>query len=207
MGVMKLTVLTMAALLLAGISWSGAHRRSSAELKTATFAAGCFWGVQAAFDHVPGVVSTEAGYTGGSDKHPSHASVAAGHSGHVEAVRVTYDPAKVSYGELLDAFWSCHNPTVDLSTGRSEGPGRSMIFVSDSLQDRLARRSLDELTDAEQYDAPIMTRIVPAATFYPAEAEHQHFADRNGATARCAAPGPTIHTEVASCARRIRTGY
>jgi peptide-methionine (S)-S-oxide reductase len=203
---MKLIVLALMTLMFAGFTWREAtHPSAKPELKTATFAAGCFWGVQASFDRVPGVVSTEAGYTGGSDSHPTHASVATAQTGHVEAVRVTYDASKISYAELLDAFWSCHNPTVDLSTGPGEGPGRSMIFVSDPLQDRIARQSFDEVSDSRRFNAPIMTRIVPAAPFYPAEAEHQHFADRNGATTRCALPGPPVYTQLAASAKRLRT--
>jgi len=200
---MKLTVLAMIALMLSGMTWQVTHRPAKQELRTAIFSAGCFWGVQATFDRVPGVVTTEVGYTGGTDTHPTHASVAAGHSGHVEAVRVTYDPAKISYAELLDFFWTCHNPTIDLSISPGEGPGRSMIFVSNPMQTQIARQSFDELTDDGVYEAPIMTRIVTASTFYPAEAEHQHFADRNGG-APCAVPGPTVHTHLAACARRIR---
>jgi peptide-methionine (S)-S-oxide reductase len=205
---MKIVALVLALVLTGGLMLQSARaHRPKPELKTATFAGGCFWGVQAAFDRVPGIVSTEAGYTGGTDMHPTHMSVAIGDSGDVEAVRVTYDARQVSYAELLDVFWSCHDPTLDLSTGPNEGPGRSMIFVNDPLQDRLAHRSLDEVNASAVYPARIATQIVPAKAFYRAEAEHQHFADRNGAAVRCETPGPAIHTQVAACARHIRMGY
>jgi peptide-methionine (S)-S-oxide reductase len=199
---MKLAALALLAMALAGSTLQVSRHCGNRELKTAIFAAGCFWGVQATFDHVVGVVSTEAGYTGGTDPHPTHTSIAAGHSGHVEAVRITYDPTQISYAELLDIFWACHNPTIDLSTGPGEGPGRSMIFVRDGIQDRIARQSLAELTASGRFGAPIVTQIAPVSAFYPAESEHQHYADLHGT--RCAVHGDAVHTRLAADARQLR---
>ena len=203
MRMMRAILIGFVGFTLATVAWHFTPRHRQGERQTAIFAAGCFWGVQGTFDRIPGVVGTEAGYTGGFDPHPTHASVSAGRGGHVEAVRVTYDPTKISYAELLDIFWSCHNPTIDLSTGPGEGAARSMIFTVDGIQDRLARQSVAELSESRRFAAPIVTQIVPATRFYPAESEHQHFSELHGT--RCTVPGAAIHTKLAADARRRRT--
>jgi peptide-methionine (S)-S-oxide reductase len=148
-------------------------------LEVAIFAAGCFWGVEDLFRSVPGVVDVVSGYTGGSVVSPTYEQVCSGSTGHAEAVLVTYDAAKVSYEQLLDEFWRHHDPT----TANRQGPDvgiqyRSAVFVGDSTQERLARESLSAAQ--ERFGRPIVTEVVPAATFWPAEAYHQRYVERTG---------------------------
>ena len=119
--------------------------QTAGPLQHATFAAGCFWSVEAAFRRTHGVVATAVGYTGGhTDDHPTYYEVGLGHTGHAEAVEVTYDPRQISYAELLDVFWSCHDPTID----RTEGPHASTIFFHDAAQEATARASLEEVAES-----------------------------------------------------------
>ena len=168
-------------------------------LETATFAAGCFWGVEAAFRKVPGVVETTAGYTGGHTTNPTYRDVYSGHTGHVEAVQVLYDPKKVSYAQLLDMFWSCHDPTVDLGADNDQAPHYSAIFFHDPGQEAIARASLRELEQDHVFARPITTRIEAAKTFYPAEAFHQHYLERQGIAASC-------HTGIVKVRTRLASG-
>lgn len=146
----------------------------------ATFAAGCFWGVEETFRNVPGVIATEAGFTGGTGDEPSYPLVCTGVTGHAEAVKVTYDPAKVSYEKLLDVFWSCHDPTQRNRQGPDVGTQyRSAIFFHSREQERTARASLEALERSGRFDHSIATQIVPAAAFWRAEEEHQQYARKH----------------------------
>jgi peptide-methionine (S)-S-oxide reductase len=149
----------------------------------ATFAAGCFWGVEAAFRKVEGVTSTTVGYTGGTFKNPTYRDVCSDQTGHAEAVEVTYDPARVSYEKLLDVFWSCHNPTTLNRQGPDIGSQyRSVIFVHNAEQERAAKASKEKLEHSGKYDRPIVTQILPASHFYRAEEYHQRYLEKQGKT-------------------------
>jgi peptide-methionine (S)-S-oxide reductase len=166
---------------------SRAHepRRESTDLKDlerATFGAGCFWGVEAAFREIEGVVRTSVGYTGGSTAGPSYEQVCSGRTGHAEAVEVWFDPALVSYDELLDVFWSIHNPTTRNRQGWDFGSQyRSSIFFHDPDQEQLAIASRDR-HQAERRRT-IVTEIVPAPAFYDAEEYHQRYVEKHGGAA------------------------
>lgn len=148
-------------------------------LASATFAAGCFWGVEDFFRSVPGVVEAVSGYTGGSAPHPTYEQVCSGSTGHAEAVLVTYDPAKVSYAHLLEEFWRHHDPTTPNRQGPDVGTQyRSAVFFHDAEQERLAQESLSDFQ--ARFRRPIVTEVVPATTFWPAEEYHQRYVERTG---------------------------
>ncbi len=151
----------------------------------ATFAAGCFWGVEETFRNVEGVTDTTVGYTGGHLENPSYHDVCRGDTGHAESVRVEYDPEVVSYEELLDVFWAAHNPTTSNQQGPDIGTQyRSAIFYHTPEQKEAAERSRRELGESGRYARPVVTRIEPAQTFWPAEDYHQqYYAKRRGACA------------------------
>ena len=153
-------------------------------LERATFAAGCFWGVEASFREIEGVVKTLVGYTGGATSDPSYEQVCSGTTGHAESVEVWFDPAVVGYGELLNAFWSMHDPTTVDRQGWDLGSQyRSAIFFHDQEQERLATASRDE--HQKPLPRPIVTEIVPASRFYDAEEYHQRYFEKSGG-ATCA---------------------
>jgi peptide-methionine (S)-S-oxide reductase len=149
-------------------------------LEKATFAGGCFWCMEPPFDKLEGVVSTTSGYTGGTKPNPTYEEVSSGRTGHAEAVQVLYDPKKVSYEKLLDTFWRNIDPTVrdrqfcDIGTQY-----RTAIFAHNDEQRRLAERSKAELEKSKPFRQPIVTPVVPAGEFYPAEAYHQDFYKKN----------------------------
>jgi peptide-methionine (S)-S-oxide reductase len=148
-------------------------------MATATFAAGCFWSPEAKFRRMPGVTDTEVGYTGGETPNPSYEQVCTGRTGHAEAVRVTYDPSKIGYQDLLDAFWAMHDPTQKDRQGPDIGTQyRSAIFTHDAEQARLARESLE--ARQAQTRKPIATQIVEAGDWWPAEDYHQQFYEKRG---------------------------
>ena len=148
-------------------------------LKRATFAAGCFWGVEASFREIEGVVRTSVGYIGGSTSDPSYDQVCSGATGHAEAVDVWFDPAVVSYSDLLSAFWSLHDPTTPNRQGWDFGSQyRSAIFVHDQEQERLATASRDQ--HQKTLSRPIVTEIVAASPFYDAEEYHQRYFEKHG---------------------------
>ena len=150
----------------------------------ATFAAGCFWGVEAAFRGIEGVVATRVGYTGGTTTDPSYEDVCTDTTGHAEAVQVWFDPNVVSYGELLDTFWSIHDPTTPDRQGWDFGRQyRSAIFVHGADQERPAIAARDEHQNSVA--RPIVTEIVPAPQFYDAEEYHQRYHEKHGG-ASCA---------------------
>jgi peptide-methionine (S)-S-oxide reductase len=152
-------------------------------MEKATFAAGCFWGVEATFRSVPGVISTRVGYTGGSTVHPTYKDVCTNRTGHAEAVEVTYDPARVTYDELLKVFWQGHDPTTLNRQGPDVGTQyRSAIFYHSPEQEAAARASKDQLERSGAYRRPIVTQIIPAAEFWQAEEYHQQYLEKKGLT-------------------------
>ena len=168
----------LAALLAMGLSAGAAGKEQG--LAEATFAGGCFWCMEPPFDKLAGVVSTTSGYTGGQVKNPSYEQVSAGGTGHAESVQVVYDPAKVSYQKLLDVFW--HNVDPLDAAGQFCDKGhqyRTAIFYHDDEQRRLAEASKAALEASGRLRQPIVTEIVPAATFYPAEDYHQDYYQKN----------------------------
>ncbi|HVM35933.1 MAG TPA: peptide-methionine (S)-S-oxide reductase MsrA [Actinomycetota bacterium] len=147
----------------------------------ATFAAGCFWGVESAFREVDGVTETAVGYTGGSTTRPSYEQVCSGRTGHAEAVVVEFDPERVGYEELLEVFWDSHDPTQMNRQGPDVGTQyRSAIFVHDDDQEKAALASRDRLVDAARFDKPIVTEIVRAGDFWRAEDYHQQYFEKRG---------------------------
>jgi peptide-methionine (S)-S-oxide reductase len=147
--------------------------------ETATFAAGCFWGVEAAFRQIPGVIDAFSGYTGGQTANPSYRDVCSDTTGHAEAVEVIYDPSRVTYDALLDAFWKIHDPTQVNRQGPDYGSQyRSAIFTHSPEQERAAIASRDRLQATS--NKRIATQIVPAPQFWRAEDYHQRYFERNG---------------------------
>ena len=143
---------------------------------TATFAAGCFWGVEAAFRQLPGVIDAISGYTGGAAANPTYQQVCSDRTGHAEAVEVTYDPKKITYRKLLEVYWHNIDPTVVDRQFCDEGNQyRTAIFFHDAEQEREALASKAELEKTKPFSGPIVTEIVPASTFYPAEEHHQQY--------------------------------
>ena len=158
---------------------SDVGRRQDPVFKTATFAAGCFWGVEHAFRQVPGVADVSVGYTGGDLNSPSYEQVCSGTTGHAESVLVTYNPAIVSYTQLLDVYWSVHDPTQLNRQGPDVGSQyRSAIFYHDEQQKVEAEASMAELAGSGRLNDRIVTQIVPAKDFWPAEEYHQRFFDK-----------------------------
>ncbi|HMC43580.1 MAG TPA: peptide-methionine (S)-S-oxide reductase MsrA [Acidimicrobiales bacterium] len=148
-------------------------------VEQATFAAGCFWGVEDTFRQVPGVLDVTVGYTGGSTEHPTYEQVCSHRTGHAEAVLVAFDPAKVSYDELLDVFWPMHDPTTLNRQGPDVGSQyRSAIFVHDEAQEKAAHASREHAQP--RFRRPIVTEITPASTFWPAEEYHQRYFAKHG---------------------------
>src|SRR5579862_1295293 len=147
----------------------------------ATFAAGCFWGVEDAFRQVPGVTSVTVGYTGGTLKNPTYKDVCGGHTGHAEAVQMEFDPQRVSYLDLLAVFWKSHDPTTLNRQGPDTGTQyRSAIFFHDTEQESAARDSQTILEKQGVFNRPIVTQIVPAGPFYRAEEYHQQYFEKQG---------------------------
>lgn len=156
-------------------------------IERATFAAGCFWGVEETFRCVPGVISTRVGYTGGHTENPTYEEVCSDTTGHAEAVEVVFNPERVSYEELLGVFWGTHDPTTPNRQGPDIGSQyRSVIFFHSPEQEAIARASKDRLERSGRFGAPIVTEIVPAQTFWEAEEYHQNYLLKRGA-GRCPA--------------------
>lgn len=151
------------------------------KFEKATFAAGCFWGVEEEFRNVKGVVSTTAGYTGGDYENPTYKDVCSGGTGHAEAVEVVYDPEAVSYQELLRVFWDIHDPTTLDRQGPDVGSQyRSAIFVHNPGQEKLAREFRERLDEGGLLSRPVVTEIRKAGRFYPAEEYHQKYLMKRG---------------------------
>lgn len=157
--------------------------KRSGKVAKATFGAGCFWGVEAAFGEVPGVLSTAVGYAGGSTKNPTYKEVCTDRTGHAEVVQVEYDPAKVTYDQLLDVFWKVHDPTQVNRQGPDYGTQyRTVIFFHDAEQEKVAMASKERLGKSGRFSRPIATQIVAAGEFYPAEEYHQKYLAKRGLT-------------------------
>lgn len=147
----------------------------------ATFAAGCFWGVEATFRQLKGVLSTQVGYTGGDIASPTYKQVCADTTGHAEAVEVTFDPASISYDDLLKVFWENHDPTQVNRQGPDFGTQyRTAIFYHTPEQKRLAEQSKRTLDESHRFSKPIATNIVPATEFWRAEEYHQQYLEKRG---------------------------
>jgi peptide-methionine (S)-S-oxide reductase len=150
-------------------------------MEQATFGAGCFWGVEESFRQLPGVAETEVGYLGGRTNNPSYKDVCTDETGHAEVVQVTYDPAKISYEQLLDVFWSAHDPTTLNRQGPDVGTQyRSAIFFHSPEQERVARASKEKAQASCKFRRPVVTEITPASTFYRAEEYHQKYLAKRG---------------------------
>lgn len=149
------------------------------KMEKATFAAGCFWGVEAAFRKVDGIVSTTVGYTGGTTENPTYEQVCTGKTGHAEAVQVEFDQSKVSYDELLQVFWEIHNPTTLNRQGLDIGSQyRSSIFYHNEEQKKAAIASKEKLQSSGKYKNEIVTEIEPASELYRAEEYHQQYLEK-----------------------------
>ena len=147
-------------------------------MEKATFAGGCFWGVEHLFNEMPGVIDAVSGYTGGSRDNPTYEQVCSGRTGHAEAVEVSYDPAKVTYDELLNAFWNMHDPTTLDRQGPDHGHQyRSAIYFHNEEQEKAARASKEQAQ--RFFDRPIVTEIVAAPQFWPAEDYHQRYFEKH----------------------------
>jgi peptide-methionine (S)-S-oxide reductase len=153
---------------------------AAGNLEKATFAGGCFWCMEHPFDELPGVLSVTAGYTGGQKKYPTYQEVSAGGTGHAEAVQIVYDPSKIMYGKLLDVYWRNIDPTTkDRQFCDTGNQYRSAIFYHTEEQHRAALLSKEALEKAKPFKEPVVTGIVPAGEFYPAEEYHQHYYKKN----------------------------
>jgi peptide-methionine (S)-S-oxide reductase len=154
--------------------------KGTAQLEKATFAGGCFWCMEPAFDHLEGVVSVTSGYTGGTKKNPTYEEVSSGSTGHAESIQIVYDPSKINYAKLLDVFWHNIDPTVQnrqfCDTGRQY---RSAIFYHNDEQKRLAEESKKALEVSGKIKGQIYTELTPASEFYKAEEYHQKYYEKN----------------------------
>jgi len=180
---LKLSLLTLGMIVMTATSASGDSTKgnvSEQRFEKATFAGGCFWCMEPPFDKLDGVISTTSGYTGGTEKDPTYEQVSAGKTGHLEAIEVTYDPAKVSYAQLLDVFWKNVDPTqhngqfVDIGSQY-----RTAIFYHNEEQRRQALESRNRLQESRKFGKPIVTEIRPALEFYSAEDYHQDYYIKN----------------------------
>ena len=148
----------------------------------AIFAAGCFWGVESMFRKIDGVEQTEVGYTGGTTENPEYREVCSGRTGHAEAVRISYDPGRIGYGELLQAFWACHDPTTRDRQGPDIGSQyRSAVFFTTPEQRAAALDSRQALEDSGRLSRPVVTAIEPAGRFWRAEEYHQRYEEKRRA--------------------------
>jgi len=153
---------------------------AAGKLEKATFAGGCFWCMEHPFDALPGVLSVTSGYTGGQKKDPTYQEVSAGGTGHAEAVQIVYEPSKITYGKLLDVFWHNIDPTTkDRQFCDSGHQYRSAIFYHSEEQHQAALQSKEALEKVKPFREPIVTEVVPAGVFYPAEEYHQHYYKKN----------------------------
>ncbi len=156
-------------------------------METATFGAGCFWGVEAAFRRLEGVVDTEVGYSGGHTENPTYEDVCSHTTGHAEVVRVTFDPSRVSYRDLVEHFWKIHDPTQVNRQGPDIGDQyRSVIFYHSEEQRRVAEQSKAALEASGRLRKPVATKIEPAKPFWRAEEYHQRYYEKRGISAGCA---------------------
>ena len=151
-------------------------------MEIATFGAGCFWGIEAAFRQVPGVTDAVVGYSGGQTANPTYKDVCTDGTGHAEVVQVTFDPEQLSYEKLLEAFWKIHDPTQLNRQGPDFGTQyRSAIFFHSPEQEAVARKSKEQAQASGRFRRPVVTEITPASTFYRAEEYHQRYLEKRGA--------------------------
>lgn len=173
-------------------------------MEKATFAGGCFWAMEEAFAKTEGVVATRVGYMGGDVPDPTHEAVRQGATGHAEAVEVTYDPLRVDYDDLLEVFWSAHDPTQLDRQGADIGPAyRSTIFCHTAEQCDAAQRSRTVQSKMKRFRNAIVTELQPATTFYPAGESHQHFVAKERARNRLWSP-PIAEATADSRGRRTK---
>ncbi len=150
-------------------------------METATFGAGCFWGVELTLQQLPGVVETAVGYAGGALENPTYKDVCTDTTGHAEVVQLRFDPQQIRYEQLLDAFFSLHDPTQKNRQGPDWGTQyRSVIFFHSPQQEQAARAAIDRLTRERRFAKPIVTEVAPAPTFWPAEEYHQKYLEKRG---------------------------
>lgn len=155
-------------------------------MEKATFGGGCFWCTEAVFQDLAGVQKVESGYAGGHMENPTYKQVTSGTTGHAEVLQITYDPATISYDELLEVFWSTHDPTTLNRQGNDIGPQyRSIVLYHNDEQREKAERYLKELDASGAYDSPIVTMIEPLQEFYPAEDYHQNYFNSHGHEPYC----------------------
>ena len=167
---------------------SGDAMTAAPSTETATLAGGCFWCIEEIFRQQPGVLKVVSGYTGGTTKNPTYAQVCAGDTGHAEAIQITFDPQKISYADLLALFWKAHDPTQLNRQGADVGTQyRSAIFTHSDAQQILARTALESENASGRHVRPIVTEIVPAGPFYPAEDYHQEYYRLNKRAPYCRA--------------------
>jgi peptide methionine sulfoxide reductase msrA/msrB len=153
---------------------------SAPKTETAILSGGCFWGMEEVFRKVPGVVSTEVGYTGGTKANPSYENVSSGETGHAESIRIQFDPGKMSYEDLLKTFFRMHDPTTLNRQGNDVGTQyRSEIFYMTDQQKKTAERVIDRVNKSGKWGKPVVTQVAPAQKFYPAEAYHQKYLVKN----------------------------
>jgi len=151
-------------------------------MEKATFAAGCFWGVEARFQQLPGVISTAVGYEGGGLANPTYQQVCTDRTGHAEAVEIDFDPSKISYQQLLDEFFTLHDPTQVNRQGPDWGTQyRSVVFYHSPEQEAAAKETIARLTAERRFSKPIATQVIPAETFWRAEEYHQKYLEKRGA--------------------------
>lgn len=194
---MRLAIISLAAcLMVAGSSCGQKNKQeeknmvnevsNNAALETATFGSGCFWCTEAIFLNVDGVKKVVSGYMGGKVKNPTYKEVCSGLTGHAEVIQLTYDPAVVTYEELLEIFWQTHDPTTLNRQGADEGTQyRSVVFYHNDEQQRLAEFYKKKLDDAKAFDGPIVTEITKASDFYKAEDYHQNYYNLNSSAPYC----------------------
>lgn len=180
MRVILKSVFCSAAVLYSALIWAEQPQSEAKITASAVFAGGCFWCMERPFDVMTGVISTTSGYSGGHTENPTYKQVSAGTTGHIEVLKVVYDPTLVSYSELLQTFWV----NVDLLDGGGQFCDRgqqysSAIFYGSETEQQAAQDSMTALVESEQFDAPIQTKLLPAAKFYPAESYHQDYYQRN----------------------------
>jgi len=175
-----------AAVLIAALAVGSPNQKLPAHYKTATLAGGCFWGLQESLRQIPGVIKTTVGYTGGTTPNPTYELVGTGKTGHAEAVQVIFDPDKLSYEELLNRFFSVHDPTSPRRQIRGvKAQYRSAIFYHNEDQRRIAEQVKERASQSGKWKEPVVTEIAPATQFYPAEAYHQDYLQRISGAHTC----------------------
>jgi methionine-S-sulfoxide reductase len=175
-----LLVLSCAAIVAGTIESSQSQNSSSAETRTAIFAGGCFWCIQPAFDKAKGVINTVVGYSGGTEPNPTYELVSSEKTGYRESIQITYDPAKISYDQLLDIYWRQIDPTQADGQFTDIGPSyRAAIFYDSDQEKKIAEASKEKLQHSGKFKKPIVTEILPTMKFYPAEANHQKYYRQN----------------------------